>query len=1647
MADGYISQIKTPDNKIYDFRDQHLKVYTGSCTTAAGTAIKDVTTDGEFTLAKGAVIFVNFSTTNTAAVANLKLRVNSNAANDAKPIKHEYNASEANLPGAGYLRANQTYQFYYDGTNWVTDVGRDANSTYSYMRPYENTGKGSYNSQGENPVKTGAAGWRFQLSAGKYFMYSHYYDNTAKSALTLNIGSTGAKPIYINGQPSSADNYTLPGGQYLVYYDGTNYYFRTDDKMTGNITGNAATASSIALSGVTGADDLKAIEAISGTTGLLKKTAANTWTLDTNTYLTTHRTYTAVSGKKPTGNQTPGFGSTFDIEQVGQDTTGQVSVTERTVKIPDTAASASVAGLVNTDAQIFGGIKTFMNGIEIKGHIAGDSGTSGHGLWGGGGYHNAYNNIILHGDATTGTSGIAFVSDKGTTTINQPSDRAFIQWHAHGVTTYSAEGTNPTLATSGESNILMIGVGNDATDQIRLQTPGRTGLLHQVGNTGYVIPDTNNTTGSVGGTTTPIYVEAGVIKAGTALGGAAYKAENYYALSSHNHDSTYSYTHLTDYDFTDTRPLSKYVTFDKYKPVGAPKEEWYNGFISSHSNYHASYIINGHTNQNEWYVGHGIWREANTPHAPAPTWYLLAHSGNVGTGDNNGQVKIAGVNISVKGLGSAAYTETSTYAASSHNHNASDINAGTLNTARLPDDVVKKRTGLSASTTETDLFSLIPGMYDHTSSGVNNALPTGYGTILNIAGSYYYGALIAAETNNSLYYRAYYYQDDEHEQWRGNWQMVAHADSGTAIGGAKIPVYVNATGVITAGDALKALAYKDSLVASDIPNLSWSKITSDKPTTLSGYGITDAASSSHSHTLKIGNKSLSVSTSEQEWDVHDILYNPSHNIGTDTSWDITEPGVYSVGSNSAFTGEQNPSSNGDQFAPYTYGHAFTIRAGNGGASQFYINHRASESKHSSRGIRYRSGWAVTDNSYANRWCPWATILDDKNFNLYAPTLTGTGASGSWGISVTGTAANVTGTVAIDHGGTGATSAENARTNLNTVTGNARVFYGTCATAAATTLKEVICAQYDKVLTIGDMLIVKFDNTNSGAVGSLQITVKNSTSDSAGTTAKNIKRQYNSTGANNLVATGELNKDSIAVFVYNGTYWILTNADYNNTYSYDWTTGAGGNGRTAETAANGGVGIHRYSLQMMTLNLTWSSLSSDHPTAATTNGAATDKTVATCGFLLDSPIIYQDTNANAIPGNSANVNGYTTGSINLQYSTTNAQWSALTIQKPVYLIGTLQSDGTFKLNATKWWTQTLPTSDDGQIYIFLGMAYSATNIYLHDAHPIYWYKNGEIQPYAGYATATSRAAITTTANAVAYYTNTTGTFGSKASANGALYATSANGALQWGTLPIAQGGTGVTSFTKNQVILSDNTNGTTGLTSRAYSDSTSAGALSNSSTNFVTERDVYFGLPTLNNAHNYTSSSTYYAPTTGGTAGHVLIGAGATTAPAWYGGTVMSGSAAASWITAFNGTTDATATNAAAVTIAGGLGISKKLHVGSTATVLNLTIGSTNEYGDAYTPIYWHEGVPTAVTLTQQCAFTIKSGKSGVKLSHAAITANSYVTQIVVTSGEANLNSAISWTSAAGYIELTCSSTVSGDVTGYIMISRGGEITATATDIT
>lgn len=62
-----------------------------------------------------------------------------------------------------------------------------------------------------------------------------------------------------------------------------------------------------------------------------------------------------------------------------------------------------------------------------------------------------------------------------------------------------------------------------------------------------------------------------------------------------------------------------------------------------------------------------------------------------------------------------------------------------------------------------------------------------------------------------------------------------------------------------------------------------------------------------------------------------------------------------------------------------------------------------------------------DASGTRSWGAWKKIVSSTNYTDYTVTKTGTGASGTWGISITGNAANVTGTVAVANGGTGVTT--------------------------------------------------------------------------------------------------------------------------------------------------------------------------------------------------------------------------------------------------------------------------------------------------------------------------------------------------------------------------------------------------------------------------------------------------------------------------------------------------------------------------------------------------------------------------------------------------------------------------------------------------
>ena len=77
---------------------------------------------------------------------------------------------------------------------------------------------------------------------------------------------------------------------------------------------------------------------------------------------------------------------------------------------------------------------------------------------------------------------------------------------------------------------------------------------------------------------------------------------------------------------------------------------------------------------------------------------------------------------------------------------------------------------------------------------------------------------------------------------------------------------------------------------------------------------------------------------------------------------------------------------------------------------------------------------VTNNLYLRqRWggsfTGWLTILSSSNYNSYAPTLTGTGASGTWNISISGTASGLSATLAVASGGTGVTTSTGSGSNV------------------------------------------------------------------------------------------------------------------------------------------------------------------------------------------------------------------------------------------------------------------------------------------------------------------------------------------------------------------------------------------------------------------------------------------------------------------------------------------------------------------------------------------------------------------------------------------------------------------------------------------
>ena len=138
------------------------------------------------------------------------------------------------------------------------------------------------------------------------------------------------------------------------------------------------------------------------------------------------------------------------------------------------------------------------------------------------------------------------------------------------------------------------------------------------------------------------------------------------------------------------------------------------------------------------------------------------------------------------------------------------------------------------------------------------------------------------------------------------------------------------------------------------------------------------------------------------------------------------------------------------------------------------------------------------------------------------------------------------------------------------------------------------------------------------------------------------------------------------------------------------------------------------------------------TNSTSTNATASRTVCQDPINPFGMIVYYGTTASVAAGSRPSAaylwNQYT---LALGYSF-NRTGEALTLSlwKPVYVKCAPQANGSAIIDSTTPFVQDLPTTEDGYIYIFLGVAYSETNIELALTHPVYYYKNSGIRLWTG-----------------------------------------------------------------------------------------------------------------------------------------------------------------------------------------------------------------------------------------------------------------------------------------------------------------------------
>lgn len=252
------------------------------------------------------------------------------------------------------------------------------------------------------------------------------------------------------------------------------------------------------------------------------------------------------------------------------------------------------------------------------------------------------------------------------------------------------------------------------------------------------------------------------------------------------------------------------------------------------------------------------------------------------------------------------------------------------------------------------------------------------------------------------------------------------------------------------------------------------------------------------------------------------------------------------------------------------------------------------------------------------------------------------------------------------------------------------WYATCSTAAATETKvaTITPATTEFALTAGATVNVKFTVTNSAAVGNIKLNVNN-------TGAKNIK-YINNTEISNIPKVDYIIANATYLFVYDGTYWVIQNLNYNSdTYNR---------------------------VRYQAILIAAEAITSGHIICGTSSGYR--NIAANITFDLAYPLLYASTSINKGATSGTRDNNYLR--MNGITFSNNGTITSGANGKTIYLKGTIE-DNDFTISDSPFMTTVEPTSNDGFFYIPIGTMTSATVGYFNSSNRIHAYVDNAFQP--------------------------------------------------------------------------------------------------------------------------------------------------------------------------------------------------------------------------------------------------------------------------------------------------------------------------------